>query len=97
MKTLTDFEHQNQERLNALVESISWQDTLLKTIDTLASLQKELIRYLAHDKPDIQNLTSRIAESEILFALIKEMRGVPVSVEEKKELFVNKLYEKAVG
>lgn len=95
MKTSTEFNA--QEKLYALADNISWQDTLLKTIDTLASLQKELIRYLAHDKPDIQNLTSRIAESEILFALIKEMRGVPVSVEEKKELFVNKLYEKAVG
>ena len=94
MKNTTDFN--TQDKLNTLADNISWQDTLLKTIDTLASLQKELVRYLAHDKPDIQNLTSRIAESEILFALIKEMRGVPVSVEEKKELFVNKLYEKAV-
>lgn len=74
----------NQEIIRELSEELPWNDTLLRTIETLSSLQKEMVHYLLHEKADIQNLTQKIAETEVLLSVIAEMRSVPRSVEEKK-------------
>lgn len=73
-----------QEIIRELSEELSWSDTLLRAIETLSSLQKEMVHYLLHEKADIQNLTQKIAETEILLSVIAEMRAIPRSVEEKK-------------
>ena len=82
---------EKQEIIRELSEELSWSDTLLRTIETLSSLQKEMVHYLLHEKADIQNLTQKIAETEILLSVIAEMRSIPRSVDDKKDDFILRL------
>lgn len=82
---------EKQKIIRELSEELSWSDTLLRTIETLSSLQKEMVHYLLHEKADIQNLTQKIAETEVLLSVITEMRSIPHSVEDKKNDYVLRL------
>lgn len=83
---------QKKQEINKMLsEELSWSDTLLRTIETLSSLQKEMVHYLLHEKADIQNLTQKIAEAEVLLSIIAGMRAIPRSVEDRKEDFILRL------
>ena len=82
---------EKQEIIRELSEELSRNETLLRKIETLSSLQKEMVHYLLHEKADIQNLTQKIAETEVLLSVIAEMRAIPRSVEEKKKDYILRL------
>lgn len=82
---------EKQKIIRELSEELMWNDTLLRTIETLSSLQKEMVHYLLHEKADIQNLTQKIAETEVLLSVITEIRSIPRSVEDKKNDYILRL------
>ena len=78
------------DRLIRIADHYGWEHQCLKTMEECAELQKELSHYALHERPDINRLIDEIADVEIMLEQVKELRGIRVSVHERKEFKISR-------
>lgn len=84
------------ELIDQVCKYYGTENQIIKAIEELSELQKELCKYLLNVKTyyDITPITDEVADVEIMCTQLRHIFGISERVDERKEFKINRLKER---